>query len=638
MRAPRLTTELVTLCVLAGSLALWSAPALAATPEAPVTKAPTLVTGNTATFNGELNPGASSETVSYRFAYTPGPSCANARDAGKFNIPEATAAAGGNHAAVSATAENLSGSTEYTVCLVAGSEYDSFLFDEELAIGPSVTFTTPAAKPLIRDEQASVTPFEARLEGAVNANNQATTCKIEYGKTTGYGSELPCEPENLAGGEQQAVGATVTGLQPGTTYDYRIVATNATGKTEGAGEFTTLTLEAPIVESESASGLTPTDATLEAKVNPNYQATSYSFEYSTEATGEVLEGSITTVVGASTLPAGSTGLTVAVQAGNHLTLNTIYHYRVVAKNATGTTDGTVQEFTTLRPPVVSTDEAVGVAQTSARVTGTVNPDGLASTYEYEYGTSTSYEQSSPTLEAGEGTGVMTAPGSLTDLAPSTVYHYRLVATNDDGTSYGEDQTLTTLPGTPPTATTGGASGISQNSATLLGTVTTNSLQTEYGFEIGTEPGGYGPATGLGAIGGTQTEEVHLTLGELQPGTTYYYRVTATNADGTVQGVPQSFTTPGFPTLISPPASPPLIATPAIAFPTRTSTTTTTVTKALAQAQKLAAALKACNKKPKSQRPACRRQAHKKYAPGKRKGKINRPASYRRDAIHLHRKH
>ena len=625
--AHRLTmAALATLGVLAGGLVLAAAPVLAATPEAPVTKAPTLVTGNTATFNGELNPGASSETVSYRFAYTPGPSCANARDEGKFNLPEPPAEAGGNHTAVSATAENLSGSTEYTVCLVAGSEYFSFLFDEELALGSSVTFTTPAAKPLIRNEHAFVTPFEARIEGAVNANNQPTTCKIEYGKTTGYGSELPCEPETLAGGEQQAVGATVTGLQPATTYYYRIVATNGTGATEGPEEFTTLTLEAPIVESERASGLTPTDATLEAKVNPNYQATSYSFEYSTEATGEVLEGSITTVAGANTLPAGGTGLTVAVQAGNHLTLNTIYHYRVVATNETGTTDGTVQEFTTLRPPVVSTGEAVGVAQTSARVTGTVNPEGLASTYEFQYGTRTSYEQSSPILQAGEGSGAMTAPGSLTDLAPSTLYHYRLVATNDDGTSYGEDQTLTTLPGTPPTATTGGASAVSQNAATISGTIGTNGRQTSYGFEIGTEAGNYGPATGLGSLGGDATQTVSVSLGELQPATTYHYRVLAVNGDGASYGADQAFTTPGFPTLVTVPPAPPLIATPAIAFPAEAKGSETSTPKPLTNAQRLAAALKACNKKPKSQRPACRRQAHKKYAPAKKKNKKKKKRS------------
>ena len=43
------------------------------------------------------------------------------------------------------------------------------------------------------------------------------------------------------------------------------------------------------------------------------------------------------------------------------------------------------------------------------------------------------------------------------------------------------------------------------------------LQTNYGFEIGTRTGNYGPVTGLGSIGGATTEEVHVTLGELERG-------------------------------------------------------------------------------------------------------------------------
>jgi hypothetical protein len=143
------------------------------------------------------------------------------------------------------------------------------------------------------------------------------------------------------------------------------------------------------------------------------------------------------------------------------------------------------------------------------------------------------------------------------------------------------------------------------------------LQTEYGFDIGTTPGDYGPVTGLGSIGGATTEAVSLTLGELQPGTTYYYRVTASSVDGTVSGEPVSFTTPGFPTLISPPASPPLIASPAIAFPKEEKPSGTTV-KTLTSKEKLANALKQCKRdKSKSKRQKCEKAARKKYGVSKK---------------------
>lgn len=116
---------------------------------------------------------------------------------------------------------------------------------------------------------------------------------------------------------------------------------------------------------------------------------------------------------------------------------------------------------------------------------------------------------------------------------------------------------------------------------------------------------------MGSIGGAATEEVHVTLGELVPGTTYYYRVTATNADGTAQGTDRTFTTPAYNNPIVQPFTLPLIASPAIAFPAETTNTATTP-KGLTNAQKLAKALKACRKKPKGKRASCEKQVRKKF--------------------------
>jgi hypothetical protein len=67
----------------------------------------------------------------------------------------------------------------------------------------------------------------------------------------------------------------------------------------------------------------------------------------------------------------------------------------------------------------------------------------------------------------------------------------------------------------------------------------------------------------------------LTLEDLQPGTTYYYRLVATNADGTTYGEDETFTTPGYLSPIIQPATPPLLAIPAIAFPKEEPVTTGT---------------------------------------------------------------
>ncbi len=290
-------------------------------------------------------------------------------------------------------------------------------------------------------------------------------------------------------------------------------------------------------------------------------------------------------------------------------------------------------------PSVVTGEAKNLTQRTATLEGTVNPMDVETSYHFAFIGEAGYQAAlaahaaNPYAE-GETTASLSAGSSeepqavgpvlASGLLPGTTYHYALVAENAAGVTIGQDATLTTMPPTPPVARTEGASGVSQNGATISGTVTTNGLQTSYGFEIGTKASEYGPPTGLGSIGGASTEAVSVTLGELQPGTTYYYRITASSADGTTRGEPERFTTPGFPSLLAAQVSPPQIATPAIAFPTdvEESATPKTTTKAKPEtktrAQKLAAALKQCRRQPKKKRAACEKRARAKDGTAKKK--------------------
>lgn len=96
-------------------------------------------------------------------------------------------------------------------------------------------------------------------------------------------------------------------------------------------------------------------------------------------------------------------------------------------------------------PVVTTGAASGVTNTSATLNGTVNPEGAATTYQFQYGTSTSYGSVTPTspASAGSGSSAVNESANLSGLSPSTTYDYRLVATNATGTTYGSNQTFTT---------------------------------------------------------------------------------------------------------------------------------------------------------------------------------------------------
>src|SRR5215467_10067311 len=95
-------------------------------------------------------------------------------------------------------------------------------------------------------------------------------------------------------------------------------------------------------------------------------------------------------------------------------------------------------------PVVSTGGAESVTTGSAAVTGVVNPGGAATTYRFEYGTSTSYGLTSPDVDAGSGTADVNARATLTQLTANTTYHYRVVASQSGGTPVtGGDRTFRT---------------------------------------------------------------------------------------------------------------------------------------------------------------------------------------------------
>jgi hypothetical protein len=101
----------------------------------------------------------------------------------------------------------------------------------------------------------------------------------------------------------------------------------------------------------------------------------------------------------------------------------------------------------LIPPVVSGGATSGLTATEATLEAKVNPNGFAiqfeTTYRFEYGTSTAYGTSVPVPDGAIGTGTSDVPVTthLSGLSPNTTYHWRLVATNANGTTAGPDHTF-----------------------------------------------------------------------------------------------------------------------------------------------------------------------------------------------------
>src|SRR5690349_1060257 len=179
----------------------------------------------------------------------------------------------------------------------------------------------------------------------------------------------------------------------------------------------------PVVTTGNATAITPTSATVNGTVNPEGQSTTYYFEYGTSTS----YGSQTSMAGAGS---GTADVKVSTAIAS-LTPNTTYHYRVVASNASGTMLGADVSFKTPKPPapVVVTRHATSVAQTSATLNGTVNPEGQATSYVFQYGTSSAYGAQTPSASAGAGTKTIVVSAAIGPLTPNTTYHYRLVATS-----------------------------------------------------------------------------------------------------------------------------------------------------------------------------------------------------------------
>jgi hypothetical protein len=101
----------------------------------------------------------------------------------------------------------------------------------------------------------------------------------------------------------------------------------------------------------------------------------------------------------------------------------------------------------------------------------------------------------------------------------------------------------------PTVETKPATGISETKATLNGTVNPNGAETKYHFDYGTSPL-YGKKTAeLSAGSGNSNVEVSGAIAELGPSTDYYFRLVATNVNGTANGTAQRFTTAGLPEFV-----------------------------------------------------------------------------------------
>jgi hypothetical protein len=201
------------------------------------------------------------------------------------------------------------------------------------------------------------------LTGSVTPEGGDTSYYFEYGTSSAYGSSTPTQDAG-SGSDPVAVSAVLSGLAPGTTYDYRLVAVNSQGPSYGQ-ESSFSTTAGPQASTGTASSES-TSVTYAGTIVPGGLVTSYYFEYGTTSA----YGSKTAVQSAN---ADSGSVSVSATATG-LKPDTTYVFALVASNSLGTSTGQAATFQTLasscvaQAQVVHEDEqAVGQAKDSLAV-------------------------------------------------------------------------------------------------------------------------------------------------------------------------------------------------------------------------------------------------------------------------------
>ena len=197
------------------------------------------------------------------------------------------------------------------------------------------------AGPVVEAEEATAEPVgTATVTARIDPEGKATEFHVDYGLETT--AEVATESVALAvsGFEPETVKVKLEGLQPGRTYHFHFVAANAAAPQGNAGaDETFASLPAAAIESESVSQVSSASARLRATINPLTLPSTYRFEYGP-----------TTGYGTSVpVPEGYAGSGVVGSSFSvlvtGLTPGTVYHFRVVAHNEFGESQGADQSFT-----------------------------------------------------------------------------------------------------------------------------------------------------------------------------------------------------------------------------------------------------------------------------------------------------
>lgn len=239
----------------------------------------------------------------------------------------------------------------------------------------------------------------ATVEGSVNARDSDTTVTFEFGEAPDALSQtIAATPGTVTGNSATAVEATLTGLDPATTYYYRIKAVSsvATAYSDIAKLKTSATV-APLVVTKPATSLAPNSLTLNAAITPKSALdTTVTFEIGSSSSA------LTRVIAATPSPVSGTSPVNVSANVTGLLAHTKYFFRARAANDNGNATGTVLFATTTNNAPDANDDRIAILPSA-----TVDLNVLGNDTDADSDTLTVASVSTPPSSAGTVTKTST---------------------------------------------------------------------------------------------------------------------------------------------------------------------------------------------------------------------------------------
>ncbi len=505
------------------------------------------ITGSTATLSAQLDNPLPTE-ANVRFIYGKNPTLANGIEAGRSLVAAKTL-----NAKVSVPLTGLQPKTIYFFKAISINGNDANT-TKMSALNSFETGPAQAAMVITKASHANITDATAELSVDIgNAEPATTSVTFFWGLDATLADGTPVIAKAYAStANSMSSRGILAGLKPATTYFYGAAATFRNGTAKSAIQsFKTNPHNPPQIVSASASNITEASAYFHMLVKNTPVATQLQIVYGTDPS---LATSMPVRLDTSVVGPNATGSQMHAPVTG-LQPKTTYYFRATASNPNGTATSRIGSFLTAgggAPPAVERLGQSNVGATNALLSVTYKNANLPASTFFVYSTDANFTGATQTRTTSAPASDIAASRheDISGLKPETTYYYLAQVEDVNGKVRSITQSFKTTAAVLPTppAVAASFSDVTSSSVYLHMNVKNISLATNVQFVYGTDASlatSMPVQMGVSVVGPAATgSQVHAPLNGLKPKTTYYFKATASNANGTATSGIGSFKTAG----------------------------------------------------------------------------------------------